>query len=318
VVLSISFSEAHRPSGFTARFAIAWQGEENMVESSKARVTLITGGTDGLGKAIALRLAREGYRVFAAGRSAERRAKLAEEAQKQILPITTIEMDVCNDLSVDRGLDEIRAVAGPVDVLINNAGVAYGVTMEEIRLEDLRRQFETNYFAAVRLIQRVLPEMRDRHRGWIVNMSSVSGRLTLPVMGPYSSTKHALEAMSDALRHEVQPFGVRVILIEPGFIPTNIEKAAIELAAQYRPQMEKGPYASVYAGFFRGWQRYTSASITKPDDCAEIVLGALRAEDPAPRYPVPKKAGRRIWLMRLLPGKITDRMIAREFGPPGR
>ena len=288
-----------------------------MTDISGARTTLITGGTEGLGKAMALRLAREGYRVFAAGRNAERRAKLAEEAQKLILPITPLEMDVCNDLSVDRGLDEIRRVAGPVDVLINNAGVAYGVTMEEIRLEDLRRQFETNYFAAVRLIQRVLPEMRARKCGWIVNMSSVSGRFTLPVMGPYSSTKHALEATSDALRHELRPFGVRVILIEPGFIRTNIEKAAIELAAQYRPQMERGPYAGVYGGFFRGWQKYTGASTTKPEDCAEIVFAALREADPAPRYPVPKKAGRRIWFMRTLPNRMTDRMVARDFGTIG-
>jgi NAD(P)-dependent dehydrogenase (short-subunit alcohol dehydrogenase family) len=286
-----------------------------MAEKSAAQTTLITGGTDGLGKAIALRLAREGYRVFAAGRSAERRAKLAEEAQKLILPITPIEMDVCNDLSVDRALDEIRSVAGPVDVLINNAGVAYGVTMEEIRLEDLRRQFETNYFSAVRMIQRVLPEMRARRGGCIINMSSVSGRGTLPVMGPYSSSKHALEAMSDALRHEVRPFGVRVILIEPSYIPTNVENVAIELAAQYRPLMEKGPYASVYGGFFKGWRKYTKASKTTPEDCAEIVLGALREAEPRPRYPVPKKAGRDLWIMRLLPGKMVDRMIARKFGP---
>ncbi len=289
-----------------------------MTENSGARITLITGGTEGLGKAIALRLAREGYRVFAAGRNAERRAKLAEEAQKLNLPITPLEMDVCNDLSVDRALAGIRSAAGPVDVLINNAGVAYGVTMEEIRMEDLRRQFETNYFAAVRLIQRVLPEMRARQRGWIVNMSSVSGRMTLPVMGPYSSTKHALEAMSDALRHEVRPFGVKVILIEPGYIRTNIENAAIELAAQYRPLMEKGPYAGVYNGFFRGWRKYTGASKTTPEDCAEIVLGALRAAEPGLRYPVPKKAGRRIWFMRMLPGRMADRMIARDFGPISR
>ncbi len=286
-----------------------------MSESSAALTTLITGGTDGLGKAMALRLAREGYRVFAAGRSAERRAKLAEEAQKLILPITPLEMDVCNDLSVDRALDEIRAVAGPVDVLINNAGVAYGVTMEEIRLEDLRRQFETNYFAAVRLIQRVLPDMRARRRGWIVNMSSVSGRVAVPVMGPYASTKHALEAMSDALRHEVRSFGVRVILVEPSYIPTNIENAAIELGAQYRPQMENGPYTAVYNGFFRGWRRHTQASKTTPEDCAAIVLGALRSTDPLPRYPVPKKSGRDLWIMRLLPGRMVDRMIAREFSP---
>ncbi len=289
-----------------------------MTAKSAAQTTLITGGTDGLGKAIALRLAREGYRVFAGGRNAERRATLAEEAQKLILPLTPIEMDVCNDLSVDRALDEIRSVAGPVDVLINNAGVAYGITMEEIRLEDLRRQFETNYFAAVRLIQRVLPEMRARRSGCIVNMSSVSGRFTLPVMGPYSSSKHALEAMTDALRAEVKPFGVRVILIEPGYIRTNIENVAMELNATYRPQFENGPYSNVYTGFLRGWKKYTEASTTKPEDCAEIVLGALRSAQPKPRYAVPKKAGRRIWFMRMLPSRMTDRMVARDFGPATR
>jgi NAD(P)-dependent dehydrogenase (short-subunit alcohol dehydrogenase family) len=289
-----------------------------MAEKSAAQTTLITGGTDGLGKAIALRLAREGYRVFAAGRNAERREKLAEEARNLILPITPIEMDVCNDLSVDRALDEIRSLAGPVDVLINNAGVAYGITMEEIRMEDLRRQFETNYFAAVRLIQRVLPEMRARKSGCIVNMSSVSGRFTLPVMGPYSSSKHALEAMSDALRAEVKPFGVRVILIEPGYIRTNIENVAMELNATYRPQFEKGPYTNVYTGFLNGWKKYTNASTTKPEDCGEIVLGALRAAEPKARYAVPKKAGRRIWFMRMLPSRMTDRMIARDFGPKAR
>jgi NAD(P)-dependent dehydrogenase (short-subunit alcohol dehydrogenase family) len=287
-----------------------------MTTDSAALTALITGGTDGLGKAIALRLAREGYRVFAAGRNAERRAKLTEEAQKLNLPITALEMDVCNDLSVDRGLDEIRSAAGPVDVLINNAGVAYGVTMEEIRLEDLRRQFETNYFAAVRLIQRVLPEMRARKRGWIVNMSSVSGRMAVPVMGPYASTKHALEATSDSLRHEVRPFGVRVIIVEPSFIQTNIENAAIQLGAEYRPLMEKGPYAAVYGGFFRGWSKHKAASKTSPEDCAEIVLAALRSEDPLPRYPVPKKAGRDLWIMRVLPGRMVNRMVAREFGAP--
>ncbi|HEV3219971.1 MAG TPA: SDR family oxidoreductase [Candidatus Acidoferrales bacterium] len=289
-----------------------------MAEKPAAQTTLITGGTEGLGKAIALRLAREGYRVFAAGRNAERREKLAAEAQKLILPITPIEMDVCNDVSVDRALDEIRSVAGPVDVLINNAGVAYGVTMEEIRMEDLRRQFETNYFAAVRLMQRVLPEMRARRSGCIVNMSSVYGRLTLPVMGPYSSSKHALEAMSDALRAEVKPFGVRVILIEPGYIRTNIGNAAKELNATYRPQYVSGPYADVYMGFWRGWKKYTNASTTKPEDCAEIVLGALRSAKPKARYAVPKKAGRGIWFMRMLPSRMTDRMVARDFGPATR
>jgi len=105
-----------------------------------------------------------------------------------------------------------------------------------------------------------------------------------------------------------------VILIEPSYIRTNVENAAIELAAQYRPLMSEGAYAGVYSGFLRGWRKHTAASKTKPEDCAEIVLGALRAADPAPRYPVPKKAGRRMWFMRMMPGRWADRMIMREFG----
>lgn len=275
---------------------------------------LITGGTDGLGRAMALRLAREGHRVFAAGRSAERRARMAEEARKLGLPITALEMDVRDDASVERALAELHAAAGPVDVLINNAGIAYVATMEEIRMEHLKLQFETNFFAAVRLAQHVLPEMRARRRGWIVNMSSVGGRISLPLFGPYSGSKYALEGMSDAMRYELMPFGVRVILIEPGIIRTNIGAAAAELSSEYAALAESGPYAGVYSGFNKQWGAMTKASTTTPEDCAEVVLGALRAKNPRPRYTVPAKANRELWMGRLMPGKFMDGGIARRFG----
>jgi NAD(P)-dependent dehydrogenase (short-subunit alcohol dehydrogenase family) len=286
-----------------------------MTAKGDSLVALITGGTEGLGKAMALRLAREGYRVFAAGRSAERRARLGEEARALGLPVTPLEMDVCNEQSVDRGLAEIRTAAGPVDVLINNAGIAYVVIMEEIRIEHLRQQFETNVFAAVRLIQRVLPEMRARRRGWIVNMSSVAGRMTIPTFGPYSGSKHALEAISDALRLELHSTGVRVIVIEPSYIKTNMEGEAGNLSAEYRPLAESGPYAAVYRGFRKGWQEKTSAARTTPEDCAEIVLRALQSEDPEARYTVPPKAKRELWLARVLPERFVMRRILRDFGP---
>jgi NAD(P)-dependent dehydrogenase (short-subunit alcohol dehydrogenase family) len=287
-----------------------------MTKADDSLVALITGGTEGLGKAMALRLAREGYRVFAAGRSAERRARLGEEAQKLGLPITPLEMDVCSEQSVDHALAEIHAATGPVDVLINNAGIAYVVVMEEIHLEHLRQQFETNVFAAVRLIQRVLPEMRERRRGWIVNMSSVAGRLTIPTFGPYSGSKHALEAISDALRLELLSTGVRVIVIEPSYIKTKMEDAAGELAAEYRPLAMSGPYSAVYRGFRKGWGEKTSAARTTPEDCAEIILRALQSPDPEPRYTVPAKAKRELWLARLLPERFVQRRIARDFAPP--
>jgi short-subunit dehydrogenase len=285
-----------------------------MANAQDALTVLVTGGTEGLGRAIALRLAREGHRVFAAGRSAERRARIAEEAQKLNLAITPLVMDVCDLGSVERGLAQLRDAAGPVDVLINNAGVAYVVTMEEIRMEHLRAQFETNYFAYVRLIQQVLPDMRVRRRGWIINMSSQGGRFALPLFGPYSGTKFAVEAMSDALRYELMPFGVRVILIEPGIIRTNIEATSTELAADYRELSRTGPYAGVYRGFVKGWQAEKDKAHTTPEDCAEIVLSALKAREPRARYSVPAKAGRAMWFVRLLPDKTTDRHVASQFG----
>ena len=285
-----------------------------MANAQDALTVLVTGGTEGLGRAIALRLAREGHRVFAAGRSAERRARIAEDARKLNLAITPLEMDVCDGDGVERGLAQLRDAAGPVDVLINNAGVAYVVTMEEIRMEHLRAQFETNYFAYVRLIQQVLPDMRARRRGWIINMSSQGGRFALPLFGPYSGTKFAVEAMSDALRYELMPFGVKVILIEPGIIRTNIEATSTELAADYRELSRTGPYAGVYRGFVKGWQAEKDKAHTTPEDCAEIVLKALESRDPHPRYPVPASARRTLWLMSLVPGRFLDRRVAREFG----
>lgn len=285
-----------------------------MANAQEALTILVTGGTEGLGKAIALRLAREGHRVFAAGRSAERRARVTEEARKLDLSVTPLEMDVCDESSVARALAELRAAAGPVDVLINNAGIAYVVTMEEIRMEHLRAQFETNYFAYVRLIQHVLPEMRARRRGWIVNMSSQGGRFALPLFGPYSGTKFAVEAMSDALRYELIPFGVKVILIEPGIIRTKIEETSTELVSEYKELSRSGPYAGVYRGFVKGWQAEKEKSHATPEDCAEIVLGALKARQPRARYSVPASAGRAMWFVRLLPDKTVDRHVSRNFG----
>src|SRR5712692_5408345 len=160
-----------------------------MASRKNFSTVLITGGTDGLGRAIALLLAERGYRVFATGRSAERRAQLDAEARQRKLPLAAVEMDVCDDASVARAVSLVRAQAGPIDVLVNNAGVGYMAVMEEVRLEDLRRQFETNFFGVVRVTQAVLPEMRERRRGRILNMSSAAGRIALPLFGPYYGSK---------------------------------------------------------------------------------------------------------------------------------
>ena len=197
--------------------------------AGQLKTVLITGATDGLGKAAALLLAERGYRVFAAGRSAEKRAQLDALAHERKLPLETLEMDVCDDDSVRDGVAETIRKASGLDVLINNAGIIYVATVEDARMEDWRRQFETNFFGVVRVTQAVLPHMRGRRRGRILMMSSVSGLVTPPTHGPYSSSKHAMEGLSNALRLEMYPFGVEVILIEPGYIVTNLANTAAAL-----------------------------------------------------------------------------------------
>jgi NAD(P)-dependent dehydrogenase (short-subunit alcohol dehydrogenase family) len=148
--------------------------------AGELKTVLITGATDGLGKAAALLLAERGYHVFAAGRSAEKRTQLEALARERKLPLETLEMDVCDDDSVKNGVAETIRKSGGLDVLINNAGIIYVATVEDARMEDWRRQFETNFFGVVRVTQAVLPHMRERRRGRILMMSSVSGLVTPP------------------------------------------------------------------------------------------------------------------------------------------
>src|SRR5271163_3072561 len=207
---------------------------------------LITGATDGLGRAAALLLAQRGYRVFAAGRSAEKRAQLDALARQKQLPLETLQLDVCDEGSVKLAVAEVLVKAGVIDVLINNAGLSYSATVEDLTMPDWRSQFETNFFGVIRVTQAVLPHMRARRKGRIVMISSVAGLVTPPTYGPYSASKHAIEAISNALRHELYPFGIATVLIEPGYIVTGIQQAAAELSKSYQEKMTSGPYAKIY------------------------------------------------------------------------
>jgi NAD(P)-dependent dehydrogenase (short-subunit alcohol dehydrogenase family) len=279
-----------------------------------AQTVLITGATDGLGKAAALLLAENGYRVFAAGRSAGKRAQLDMLANEKRLPLETLEMDVCDDGSVQRAVNLVYQKAGAIDVLINNAGLAYVATVEDMTMEDWRRQFETNFFGVVCVTQAVLPKMRERRSGRIVMISSVSGLVTPPTQGAYSASKHAMEGLSNALRHELYPFGVKTILIEPGYIVTNIQQTAVQLVQPYQEKIQNGPYAKVYAGSWSGAKSSRAKSRTMPEDCARIILMAIEAPKPKARYGVTPLATTLKWAKRLLPDSAIDAMIRRRYG----
>ena len=274
----------------------------------------MTGATSGLGRAAAIYLAEQGHRVFATGRSAERRAALEALARQRQLTLSAVEMDVRDDGSVEQAVAQIETGGVSIDVLINNAGLAYVVPIEEIRMDDLHEQFETNFFGAVRVTQRVLPGMRARGRGRIINMSSMAGRLAFPMFGAYSGSKFALEGMTDALRLEVYPFGIDVVLIEPGYIPTDMEQTALELGSGYREKLEHGPYANVYRGFVRAWRRGTQGTRTTAEDCARVILRAIRDTPPRARYTVTPGSQFLLWGKRLLPDRWRDRLMRRSFG----
>ena len=279
---------------------------------SQQKSVLITGASDGLGRALALLLAERGYRVFAAGRSPEKLAQLDTLARDRKLTLESLQLDVCSDDSVQRAISDVLSKAGAINVLVNNAGVNYTAAVEDLSMADWRAQFETNFFGVLRVTRAVIPRMRERRSGRILMMSSLSGLVTLPTQGAYSCSKHALEALGNALRMELYPFGIDVVLIEPGYIITGAQKAAAELS---RPYVEKrGPYASLYARFFPIVNASRAKSKTTPEDCARVMLHAIEARSPKPRYGVTSLSPFVKWSKRLLTDRALDAMLRRRYG----
>ena len=279
---------------------------------SKEKTVLITGATDGLGKALALLLARRRYPVFAAGRSAEKLAELDSLARAEKLPLETVALDVCSDDSVNHAVNRVLGSAGVIDILVNNAGVNYTAAVEDLSMDDWRAQFETNFFGVLRVTRAVIPRMRERRSGRILMMSSISGFVTAPTQGAYSSSKYALEALSNALRLELYPFGIPVVLIEPGYIVTGIGKTAAELSKPY--VQKNGPYASLYARFFTSVNAARARSKTTPEDCARAMLHAIETPRPNPRYGVTSLFHFTKWSKWLLTDSAFDAMFRRRFG----
>ena len=278
------------------------------------QTVLITGATDGLGRAAALLLAEKGYRVFAAGRSAEKRAELDRLATSGKLPLESLEIDVCDETSVNRAVQQVLQKSGKIDVLMNNAGVGLMAVTEELKLADLRRVYETNIFGLLRMTQAVLPHMRARKSGRILMLSSVAGILTPPTYGAYSSSKHAVEALSNALRLELYPFNIEVVLIEPGYIMTNFQQTAKGLAESYIEGSAASPYAKIYEGAIAGATNSRRESKTTPEDCARVILHAIEASHPKARYTVTPLAKWAALGRRILPDTLMDSFLRRKFG----
>jgi NAD(P)-dependent dehydrogenase (short-subunit alcohol dehydrogenase family) len=218
---------------------------------------LITGARKGIGLATTLVLARAGHIVHATMRDPNRARELTETEEKEHLPIQIWPMDVDSDTSVKETIGSIQRSHGPIDVLINNAGIARPGSIEELPISEFRAQMETNYLGPIRCIQAVMPEMRKRKSGCIINVSSVGGRISSPPLTPYSATKWALEAISEGLAQEAKLFNIRVAVVEPGIIDTDMAQGITKAPAD-----SPYPHARRMAAMFSGaLQNPTQASV---------------------------------------------------------
>jgi NAD(P)-dependent dehydrogenase (short-subunit alcohol dehydrogenase family) len=207
---------------------------------------LITGTSTGIGLATALTLGRAGHNVYATMRDPSRSPELAEKTAQEKLPIKISVMDVDSDTSVKTAIANIQKDAGPIDVLVNNAGVARDGSVEELPLSDFRAVMETNYFGAIRCIQALLPSMRQRQSGCIINIASVAGHIANSPLAPYTASKFALEALSEALAGEMKTFNVRVAIVEPGIIDTPMARR-LEEPSHESPYAQQKRFAHLFA-----------------------------------------------------------------------
>lgn len=269
---------------------------------------LITGASSGIGRHAAIELARAGHRVFVAAR----RLAALEELQREA-PVEPLPLDLDDPASIAALVTELerRTEGRGLDVLVNNAGFATAGALAELGDAALRAQFETNVFGLMSLTRAVLPAMLARGAGRVINVSSVSGRIPAPILGAYHASKYALEALSDALRMELAPFGVRVSVIEPGTIRTEFASRA--MAEATRERTSESRYARVYERAARLEQRFDRlAGDTTP--VGRAIVHAATSARPRSRYVAPRRFALMIAMVRILPTCWVDRAMQRMFG----
>ncbi|GFN41850.1 MAG: SDR family oxidoreductase [Marine Group I thaumarchaeote] len=244
------------------------------------KVALVTGSSSGIGLETSLALAKDGYRTFASMRDTGKAIELQEAAKKENLSIDVIELDVDKEDSIMSAVKKVMSEAGRIDVLVNNAGYGQFGCTEDVPIEDFRKQFETNFFSIVRIIQEVAPIMRKQGSGVIVNISSVVGRMGLPGSSAYISTKFALEGFSECLRYELGQFGVKTTMIEPGVIKTNFFKS------MKIPESKTDPkYKELSDKILSGLKMMVEMG-TAPSEVANVVIKAIHDKEVLPRYTV--------------------------------
>jgi len=242
------------------------------------RVALVTGSSSGIGYETALALARDGYQTFATMRDTSKAGKLTSAAEKENLPISILELDVNKEESIVGAIKKVMSDASRIDILVNNAGYGQFGCTEDVSVDDFRKQFETNFFSVVRIIQEVAPIMRGQGSGTIVNISSVAGKMGLPGSPAYISSKFALEGLGECLRYELGMFGIKTTLIEPGVIKTKFFESMKIPDSKVDPK-----YKQLTDNMLAGLKMMMEMA-TAPSQVADTVIKAIHDKEILPRY----------------------------------
>lgn len=278
----------------------------------KNNIAIVTGTSSGFGLLITVELAKKGYTVIAAMRNISRSSELLQEARKYGVESKIIvhELDVTNEQSILLFQLRILDDFGRVDLLINNAGYAGAGFVEEISMEEYRQQFETNVFGVIAVTKAFLPMMRKQGQGCIINISSISGKVGFPGLSPYIASKYAVEGWSESLRLEMQPFGVKVVLVEPGSYKTNIWSSGKQVA------VESLQSHSAYQHYMRSIENYLARgekNFGNPQEVATKIAGIAGMDNPEMRYPIGRGVRTTIFIKNLLPWKFWEKLVNRQL-----
>ena len=251
-------------------------------EEEQQKVAIVTGSSSGIGYATSLLLAKNRFHTYATMRNIENSADIQQIANKERLPLQVIQLDVNDDASIRNSIEKVRSENERIDVLVNNAGYGLIGAFEDLSAEEIKSQFETNFFGVIRLTQQVLPIMRKQKSGTIVNVSSGAGRIGFPGMSAYVSSKFALEGLSESMSYELEPFGIRVVIIEPGVIRTNFKKNSV-MSKKSLDNSSISPYSSIIQKMDASISSIIEHA-TPPEEVAKAILHAVISNNPELRY----------------------------------
>lgn len=270
-----------------------------------SKIVLITGASSGFGKEIVKRLIAKNYTVYAAARRLEKMRDIKELGAK------LLSMDVTDDTQVSDGVARIIAESGCIDILINNAGYGGYGAMEVVSMEEAHKQFEVNVFGVARVLKAVLPHMREKRKGLVINMSSLVGKFVLPFAGWYSASKHALEAITDAMRCEVKSFGIKVALVEPGAMNTGfLDIALSQMNSLEYPDDYKASAKGFNDMFVGGYKNAPGSSLV-----ASVVMNIVDSKNPKTRYAVGSDCKALLMLKSILSDKMLDKILCQKMKP---